>query len=438
MTDVREFALPDLGEGLEDGEIVDWLVAVGDHVALNQTVVTVESAKALVELPSPFAGRVADICASVGDTVPVGSVLMRVAVEGGDPAGGAPTNVATAAEPDPKPLVGYGSAPSGDGGRRRRVGGRTAGSPTERALPPERVPPVRALPPVRKFAKVSAVDLGALAPGSGPDGRILRQDVEAALTRTSPAPDPPSRTGVKAGFRGRYPGEVEQVKGVRKRIIAKMEQSRGTIPDAGCARDADLTELWRLRVLLTEQAAAEGRDVRITPLSLISRAAVLALRRFPTLNSRYDADAGEIRLFEEVNLGMAVDTESGLMVANIKHAERLSVLELAEETARLAVRCRDRQASPEDLTGGTFTVNNYGSFGNDDGDPIINAPESGILGVGAIRERPWVVGGELAVRRVARLKLVFDHRVCDGGEAGRFIDHLARLCEEPARLLLHA
>jgi pyruvate dehydrogenase E2 component (dihydrolipoamide acetyltransferase) len=199
-----------------------------------------------------------------------------------------------------------------------------------------------------------------------------------------------------------------------------------------------MTALWQLRTILTEQARIEGFDAKITPLALICRATVLALRRFPTLNARYDAAAGEIRLLEEIHLGVAVDTESGLMVPNVKHAERLSVLDFAEEAVALAERCRSRVATPEDLTGGTFTVNNYGSFGNDDGDPIINAPESAILGIGAIRERPWVVDGQLAVRRVARLKLVFDHRICDGGEAARFIDHLASLCEQPTRLLLHA
>ncbi|WAX58382.1 2-oxo acid dehydrogenase subunit E2 [Jatrophihabitans cynanchi] len=453
MTQTREFRLPDLGEGLEDGEIVEWMVKVGDPVALNQTVATVESAKALVELPSPFEGTVEDICVAAGETVPVGSVLLRIAADPADAPD--PSHVRSAeavAEPDaePKPLVGYGSAEAPSPRRRRRVSvssGSTSGArpdPTAGPEPPPAEPraqsPVRALPPVRKLAKLNGVELHALAPGSGPDGRILRQDVEAAIVRSAVAatatPTPPRPTRV--GFRGRYPGEVEVVRGIRKRIIAKMEDSRRTIPDASCSRDTDLTALVALRAALTEQARAEGYDVRITPFALICRATVAALRRFPTLNAAYDPAAGEIRLLDAINLGVAVDTEAGLMVANIKNAERLSVLDLAEQAALLAERCRTRAATPADLTGGTFTVNNYGSFGNDDGDPIINAPESGILGIGAIRERPWVVDGQLAVRRVARLKLVFDHRICDGGEAGRFIDHLGQLCEEPARLLLHS
>lgn len=240
------------------------------------------------------------------------------------------------------------------------------------------------------------------------------------------------------GFRGRTPGEVEQVAGIRKRIIEKMEQSRREIPEALCSREADLTELWELRHTLTDQARADGFDTKITPFALICRATVLALRRFPTLNARIDRQAGEIALLEHINLGVAVDTERGLIVPNIKDAHAKSTLQLALETVELAGRCRDATATPTELTGGTFTVDNYGFFGNDDGNPIINHPEVGILGVGAIREKPWVHQGEVKVRRVARFTLAFDHRVCDGGEAGRFVTYVADLCEQPARLLLHA
>ena len=248
------------------------------------------------------------------------------------------------------------------------------------------------------------------------------------------------------GFRGRRPGEVEKVAGIRKRIIAKMEASRRDIPHALCSRDADLTELWQLRRDLTAEAEAQGLAVRISPTAMVMRATVLALRRFPTLNAVYDQDAGEIRLLEHIHLGCAVDTDRGLMVPNVKDAHAKSLVQIAAETERLAAACRDGSVTPGQLTGGTFTVDNYGSFGNDDGNPIINAPEVGILGVGAIRERPWVVergseqggGGELAVRRVARFTLAFDHRVCDGGEAGRFVTYVAQLCEQPARILLHA
>ncbi len=217
-----------------------------------------------------------------------------------------------------------------------------------------------------------------------------------------------------------------------------MEASRRDIPHALCSRDADLTALWDLRRDLTAEAESQGLGVRISPTALVMRATVLALRRFPTLNAVYDQDAGEIRLLEHIHLGCAVDTDRGLMVPNVKDAHAKSLVQIAAETEQLAAACRDGSATPAQLTGGTFTVDNYGSFGNDDGNPIINAPEVGILGVGAIRERPWVVDGQLAVRRVARFTLAFDHRVCDGGEAGRFVTYVAQLCEQPARILLHA
>jgi 2-oxoisovalerate dehydrogenase E2 component (dihydrolipoyl transacylase) len=165
---------------------------------------------------------------------------------------------------------------------------------------------------------------------------------------------------------------------------------------------------------------------------------VLALRRFPTLNARIDREAGEIRLLEHINLGFAADTDRGLVVPNIKDAHTKSTLQLALELGELAGRARDGSLTPAELTGGTFTVNNYGAFGNDDGDPIINHPEGGILGIGAIRERPWVVQGQLQVRRVATFRLAFDHRICDGGEAGRFVTYVADLCEQPSRILLHS
>jgi 2-oxoisovalerate dehydrogenase E2 component (dihydrolipoyl transacylase) len=477
VSTVRDFKLPDLGEGLEEGEIVEWHVAVGDVVELNQPVASIETAKAVVEVPSPFAGRVVERVGEVGEELQVGTVFLRIDT---DVAGGAapaqaeePAAVAAStgldADSEPQPLVGYGNREGSGGRRRRRRGGEVAdgGGNSEITGRP------LAKPPVRKLAKDLGVDLAAAAPGSGPDGIITRDDVRAAAARTivdtqapeppapapAPAPTPqapaverPARDVVQSllgaavgtagekpvpGFRGRRPGEVEKVAGIRKRIIQKMETSRRDIPHALCSRDADLTRLWELRKSLTTQAQADGFDVKITPFAVMMRATVLALRRFPTLNAVYDQEAGEIRLHEHINLGVAVDTERGLIVPNIKDAHAKSTLQLAVETAELAAKCRDGSATPGELTGGTFTVDNYGFFGNDDGNPIINAPEVGILGIGAIRERPWVVDGQLAVRRVARFTLAFDHRVCDGGEAGRFVTYVADLCEDPARILLH-
>ena len=490
MADIKDFKLPDLGEGLEEGEIVEWLVSVGDRIELNQEVASIETAKAVVEVPSPYAGKVVELLGEPGDTLEVGKPFVRIdiGVEGGEAAGGAeaeqPSLEDTEATPDtptpstgldadsePQPLVGYGNREGG--ARRRRRGGAAAAAPEAEA--PTEAAEVLAKPPVRKLAKDLGVDLASIAPGSGDRGIITRDDVRAAAARrmvdeqapppqreqapaaTAAAPSGETTTrrssviealvGVEApsggekpvpGFRGRTPGEVEKVAGIRKRIIAKMESSRRDIPHALCSRDADLTALWDLRRDLTAEAESQGLGVRISPTALVMRATVLALRRFPTLNAVYDQDAGEIRLLEHIHLGCAVDTDRGLMVPNVKDAHAKSLVQIAAETEQLAAACRDGSATPAQLTGGTFTVDNYGSFGNDDGNPIINAPEVGILGVGAIRERPWVVDGELAVRRVARFTLAFDHRVCDGGEAGRFVTYVAQLCEQPARILLHA
>jgi 2-oxoisovalerate dehydrogenase E2 component (dihydrolipoyl transacylase) len=521
MAQIKDFLLPDLGEGLEEGEIVEWHVAVGDVIELNQPVADIETAKAVVAVPSPFAGRVVERNGEVGDTLEVGSVLVRIDldVEGGgaaeEPAapvatgdaspaqGGFETGAEAAdtavpdadAEPseaiagerrpstgldadeEPQPLVGYGQGKGGQ--RRRRRGGGPSTVGTEVTVKP------LAKPPVRKLAKDLGVDLTIIGAGSGPGGTITREDVQARVdaaggsaedeaveataaagTGAPPAPSgvqpaapvpsapvaaaapAPTLTSVVAGekpvpgFRGRTPGEVEPIRGIRKRIVAKMETSRREIPSATCSRDADLTELWELRKELTAEARAQGFDVKITPFAVLLRAAVIALRRYPTLNGRIVGregdEPGEIHLFEHINLGVAADTDRGLVVPNIKDAHTKSLLQLSLELSELAGRARDGSLTPAELTGGTFTVNNYGAFGNDDGDPIINHPEGGILGIGAIRERPWVVDGQVAVRRVARFTLAFDHRICDGGEAGRFVTEVADMCEHPGRILLHS
>ncbi len=490
MADIKDFKLPDLGEGLEEGDIVEWHVSVGDVIELNQTVADIETAKAVVAVPSPYAGKVVELIGEVGETIEVGSVFIRidVDVEGGevadvaggevaDDAGGAGAAEAAAeeaaparssewdAEEEPQPLVGYGQGKAGGARRRRRRGGTGDGDAAPAAAGPAQV---LAKPPVRKLAKDLGVELAAIAPGSGPDGIITRDDVQAAAegapaaapsapspeaaAPAAPAPSaepaaPPEGAGarpgeVALGFRGRRPGEVEPIRGIRKRIVEKMERSRREIPAASCTREVDVTALWTLARDLTAQANEQGYDVKITPFAIVLRAAILGLRRFPTLNARIvgreGGEPGEIHLLEPIHLGFAADTDRGLVVPNIKDAHTKSLLDLAAELAELAGQARDGSIGPGALTGGTFTVNNYGAFGNDDGEPILNHPEVGILGIGAMRERPWVVDGELTVRRVATLRLAFDHRACDGGEAGRFVTYVADLCEDPSRILLHA
>ncbi|MDX1620938.1 MAG: dihydrolipoamide acetyltransferase family protein, partial [Nitriliruptorales bacterium] len=456
-------------------EIVNWLVDVGDHIELNQEIVEVETAKAVVAVPSPFAGTLKEKFGEPGESLEVGEPLCRIEVEAvaddaevvedtaetADVGAAAEPGEAEAAEDDEpmQPLVGYGEgkAASSRRGRRRRGGKQkqepAASGPSGNGQVTDR--PL-AKPPVRKLAKDLGVDLSEIMPGSGDDGIITREDVHAAAegerepaaaaatAEAAPPRQAPQLVSAAAGekpvpgFRGRTPGEVEEIRGIRKRIVEKMETSRREIPEATTSRTADVTNLWEMRKELTAQAQEDGFDVKITPFGLVMRAAVLALRRFPTLNARIDKEQNEIHLLEHINLGVAVDTDRGLMVPNIKDAHTKSTLQLSLELTDLADKCRAGNATPQDLTGGTFTVNNYGAFGNDFGDPIINHPEGAILGVGAMRERPWVVDGEIQVRRVCTFTLAFDHRICDGGEAGRFVTYVADLCENPSRILLHS
>ncbi|MEX0705738.1 MAG: dihydrolipoamide acetyltransferase family protein, partial [Nitriliruptoraceae bacterium] len=353
---------------------------VGDHVELNQPIVEIETAKAVVAVPCPFAGTIQARMGEVGDTLAVGSVLVRVLTSSAGPShlpttphdapsGNDPQAPPGTHDDGSRPLVGYGIRPDD---RDDAAESETNGNGSR----------PRAKPPVRRLARDLGIDLVSVR-GSGPGGIITREDVTAygAAHATSRA----------FGFRGRRPGEVEVVRGVRRRIMDKMETSRREIPAASCTREVDLTRLWDLRADLTRQARGDGLDVRITPFTVIMRATVIALRRFPTLNARLvgrDPDAGaagEVHLLEDINLGVAVDTDRGLMVPNIRRAQDLSLVELAARGARLAGQARDGTIDPADVTGGTFTVNNYGAFGNDDGDPILNHPEAGILGVGAIR-----------------------------------------------------
>jgi 2-oxoisovalerate dehydrogenase E2 component (dihydrolipoyl transacylase) len=434
MADIREFRVPDLGEGLEDAHIVEWHVEVGDEVELNQDVCEVETAKALVAIPSPFAGRVVERFGEVGQTVDVGQPLLRVEVAAVSAHAPEPevvqTTASNAAEPRDGVLVGYG-AERGSRRRRRRVG--SQGVATDQRTPmPAGTPKPLAKPPVRKLAKELDVDLSAIAPGSGPGGSIARGDVEAAA-RAAAAPERIDRT-IESD---RDTEERIPIRGIRARIAQKMVTSRTEIPEATCSITVDCTNLLATSTDLTKGAISEGVELKVTPLALILKGAAISLRRFREVNSRFDAEADEIVLMRDINLGVATDTERGLMVPVIKRADARTTLELSHELTRLVEAARSGSIRPDDLTGGTFTVNNYGSLGAEDGEPIINHPEAAILGIGAIKERPWVVDGELVVRRIGRLTLAFDHRIFDGGAAARFLAYIGELMEHPARLLLH-
>jgi 2-oxoisovalerate dehydrogenase E2 component (dihydrolipoyl transacylase) len=403
MGQVRDFLLPDLGEGLESGEIVEWHVGAGDHVDLNQEICDVETAKAVVSIPCPFSGTVVERFGEVGEELEVGQPLIRIDVEevaadaeaeeigeavagademqavAGGEAGpeGAPEDAAAVGDGESRHnvLVGYGAAEGAPSGRRRRRSGTTVSGNGQRTGTK-----AKAKPPVRKLAKDLGVDIEAIAPGSGSEGVVTRDDVRAAAGRleesvetTTAAPDTEVGTAV-TGFRGRSPGDVIPVTGIRRRINAKMITSRTEIPEATTEVTVDCTATWELADRLTAAAADEGRDVRITPFAIVARAAVLALRRFPTLNAVLDHEAGEIRLLEPIHLGIATDTDRGLLVPVVRDAHRRSTVDLAAEIVRVVEAARGGSITPGDLTGGTFTVNNYGALGNDRGDPIINHP----------------------------------------------------------------
>ncbi|MGW2668683.1 dihydrolipoamide acetyltransferase family protein [Streptomyces sp. NPDC001272] len=441
MPQVMEFKLPDLGEGLTEAEIVRWLVAVGDVVAVDQPVVEVETAKAMVEVPCPYGGVVTARFGEEGEELPVGAPLITVAVGvESAPAGAAQAPVAEAeaeGSAQPRPLIGYGSDHARPA-RRRRVRPVTAAVSAPAAVPvpvpvpaPVAVPvtaaaagPVPVISPlVRKLARDNGVDLRALR-GSGPEGLILRADVEAALR---PAAQPPAPAAAPAAA---PVGERIPLKGLRGAVAEKLSRSRREIPEATCWVDADATELMAARAAMN---VVDGPKVSV--LALLARICTAALARYPELNSTVDLAANEIVRLPAVHLGFAAQTERGLMVPVVRDAQTRSPESLSAEFARLTELARAGKLAPSDLTGGTFTLNNYGVFGVDGSTPIINHPEAAMLGVGRIIAKPWVYRGELAVRQVVQLSLTFDHRVCDGGTAGGFLRYVADCVENPAVLL---
>lgn len=393
-----DFLLPDLGEGLDEAEVIAWRVQVGDHVAIDQVIVEVETAKAVVEVPVPYAGTVARLHAAPGTSVPVGQPLITVTAD--EPASGSV-------------LIGYGttSAPP----RRRR--GPRRGASGRRG----RVAVISPL--VRKIARDAGLDLASLA-GTGPAGVVSRADVrqaiaELAIPRQQPVPVVPVVSG-EAGER-RIP-----LRGARRAAAEKLARSRREIPEATVWVDVDATGLVEARRALN--ARSPGQPVSL--LALLARFAILGLRRYPELNARIEAD--EIVVAGQVHLGFAAQTEHGLVVPVVHNAHRLSTRDLSARLAERTAAARERRLAPADLSGGTFTVNNYGVLGVDGSAAIINHPEVAILGMGRVIDRPWAVEGQLAVRKVAELTLAFDHRACDGGTAGGFLRYVADCVESPS------
>jgi pyruvate dehydrogenase E2 component (dihydrolipoamide acetyltransferase) len=487
MVSVPEiFRLPDVGEGLTEAEIVAWQVAPGDPVAVNQVLVEIETAKAVVELPSPFAGTVHELLAEPGATVQVGEPIIAIRTAAGDtpepapavesPAEGKGALIGEAgADGRIATLVGYGPR-QGTARRRPRMGGPGAaaavvepevapvvageeaaaqvGPEAAAAAAPGLDEPARpsslvplAKPPVRKLAKDLGVDLRALA-GSGPGGVITREDVRAAAsaqaTDAAPAREPatapvaaPTTAPTAAPTAAPATGDGirrEPIRGVRKATAAAMVQSAFTAPHVTEFLSVDVTETMALRDRLRSSRAFA--DVKLTPLAFVAKAVCLAARRTPAVNASWDEPAGEIVYYDHVQLGIAAATPRGLLVPKIRDADRLDLHGLAVALAELTETARAGKTAPADLVGGTITITNVGVFGVDTGTPILNPGEAAILAVGSIKPAPWVVDGELTVRTVCQLALSFDHRLVDGEQGSRFLADVGALLEDPATALL--
>ncbi|GAB2661188.1 dihydrolipoamide acetyltransferase family protein [Prescottella soli] len=408
MSGVEEFRLPDLGEGLTEAEVVSWAVAVGDTVELNQVIAEVETAKALVELPSPFAGVVRELLARPGDTVPVGTALIRI--ESTRPGAAAPRDEAKT----DSVLVGYGPSTPAPSRRRR---------PTAQPSRPVGARP-DAVPAARRAARERGVDLSTLT-GSGRSGAITVDDVTQARPATTPAVAAP----VPEQRETRAP-----IRSVRRQTAAAMVASAFTAPHVTEFLTVDVTEAVQLLRHLRASTAFEG--LHLTPLSLVAKALLLTLRAHPELNSSWAEDTQEIVTKRYVNLGIATATDRGLVVPNVKDAETLTLPDLCRAIGDLTDTARAGRATPGDLTGGTITITNVGVYGIDTGTPILNPGEAAILALGAINRRPWVVGNEIVARDVTTLSVTVDHRLVDGEQASRFLADLGAMLADPVPALL--
>jgi len=441
-----DFTLPDVGEGLTEAEIVSWKVKAGDTVTLNQVLVEIETAKSLVELPSPFEGTVAALLVEEGQTVEVGTPIITVSSSGDAPAPAAPATpvveavadtAATVAAPEKpaeeKPgavLVGYGS--SGHGASRRRRGTGPAAPADATVAPaarPASVPaaaasPIIAKPPIRKLAKDLGVDLATVL-ATGLAGEITRDDVirqasQASVFRNIETPE-----------WGDQREERIPVKGVRKAIATAMVQSAFSAPHVSIFTDVDATRTMEFVKRLKNSPDFAG--VRVSPLLIMAKALIWAVRRNPNVNSSWTDK--EIIVHHYVNLGIAAATPRGLIVPNVKDAHSLSLIDLATALEQLTITARDGKTQPADMANGTITITNIGSYGMDTGTPIINPGEATIVALGTIKQKPWVVDGEVRPRFVTTVGASFDHRIVDGDVASRFVADLASVLEEPALLL---
>lgn len=441
------FRLPDLGEGLTEAEVIEWKVAVGDTVDIDQIVVEVETAKAAVEVPVPFAGIVAKLYADAGAPVAVGGPLISVTAATGpqashpDPDEAAREAAAARYREEEQAgsgnvLIGYGTGHSPTTRRRKRRSSAPAapGTPTASSAPAPAATasigqaPRVISPLVRKLAREHGIDFTALAP-SGPHGIIQRRDVERAIAGAAQV----AAVGPDTSTAAMGAPQIERIpiRGLRKAVADKLSRSRREIPDATTWVDVDATGLLAAKDAL--KAAYPDHGIELLPL--LGRICVAGLQRYPELNGSVDTAAGELLRFPHVHLGFAAQTERGLVVPVARDAHLMTTAQLAAELKRLTALARSGSLPPDRLTGGTFTINNYGVFGVDGSSAIINHPEAAIIGFGRIIDRPWAVDGALAVRKIIQVSLSFDHRVCDGGVAGGFLRFVADCIENPTTLL---
>ncbi|HEX4224960.1 MAG TPA: dihydrolipoamide acetyltransferase family protein [Pseudonocardiaceae bacterium] len=431
MPDFKKFLLPDTAEGLTEAEILTWHVKPGDDIQVNTILVEIETAKAAVELPSPFEGRVTELLVETGQTVDVGAPIIVIDVDPNGAAAPEPSTEDSGAVPN---LVGYG--PKGGTGKRRRPRGEAAPAPVPVAVAaepePEPVLEPTALvpltkPPVRKLAKELGVDLYALN-GSGRNGVITREDVQQAAQ--APAVVASTPTYDAATRERRVP-----IRGVRKATASAMVSSAFTAPHVTEFLTVDVTPMMEFRAKLKSSPAF--RDVKLTPLVFCAKAVCLAVQRTPDVNATWDESAGEIVYKSYVHLGIAAATPRGLVVPKVRDAEQLSLHDLAVAMDQLTNTARDGKTTPADMVNGTITITNVGVFGVDTGTPIINPGESAILAFGAIRDMPWVVDGQIVVRKVCQLSLSFDHRVVDGQQGSQFLADVGALLADPATAITY-
>jgi len=470
----KEFKLPDVGEGLTEADIVSWHVRPGDTIEDGQVIVEIETAKAVVELPSPYAGTVTGLLVEEGQTVDVGTPIIAVDVAGADAvAAAAQAAVQGATEPgatepgtaeqegavpdagaDAPPgrqavLVGYGVKPGSTSRRARKKPATRPGSyPSSPAMPgqggsaqqgppPPKVPRALAKPPVRRLARDLGVDLSALT-GSGPEGSVTREDVQQAAgdatvrsgyPAAAPSDErPAAATASQQGTEERIP-----VRGVRKHTAAAMVASAFTAPHVTEFLQVDVTET--MAAVRRARELPEFAEVKVSPLLFVAKALLVAVGRHPMVNSTWDEAAQEIVVKHYVNLGIAVAAERGLLVPNVKGAQALPLAGLARALDELAATARSGKATPGDLTGGTITITNVGVFGVDAGTPILTPGEAAILAFGQVRDAPWVHQGELAVRKVTTLSLSFDHRIVDGQLGSAVLRDVSSMLEDPIRML---